>query len=97
MTEDHSDAIEAVLERHGLALALEDDDGVRLVGALSDDERHAWDARLLARAKRRRRDRRRRCDMGCDVDAAEQCSTTLCRRRLDDARRRRFVAVGNEP
>ena len=30
VTEDHRDAIEAVLERHGLALALEQDDGVEL-------------------------------------------------------------------
>lgn len=43
VTEDHRDAIEAVLERHGLALALEQDDGIELVGVLDDDERRAWD------------------------------------------------------
>ena len=41
--EHHWDAIEAVLERHGLALAIEHDDGVQLMGVLSDVERRAWD------------------------------------------------------
>src|SRR5690348_8301575 len=41
---DHWDAIEAVLERHGLALAIEDPDRVRVVGVLGDDERQAWEA-----------------------------------------------------
>ena len=40
----HWDAIEAVLERHGLALAIEQDDGVQLMGVLTDVERRAWDA-----------------------------------------------------
>jgi hypothetical protein len=44
VTDDHRDAIEAVLERHGLALALELGDGVEVMGVLSDDERKAWDA-----------------------------------------------------
>jgi hypothetical protein len=44
MTEDHWDAIEAVLERHGLALVVEGQSGVELVGVLEDHERRAWDA-----------------------------------------------------
>ena len=44
LSEDHWDAIEAVLERHGLALAIEQEDGVHVVGVLSDDERRAWEA-----------------------------------------------------
>jgi hypothetical protein len=44
VTEHHSDAIEAVLERHGLALAMEHNDGVQLMGVLSDVERRAWGA-----------------------------------------------------
>jgi len=44
VTEDHWDAIEAVLERHGLALALEDAERVRVVGVLTDQERCVWDA-----------------------------------------------------
>src|SRR5262249_51298869 len=42
--ECHRDAIESVLERHGLALAIEDADGVSLLGVLSDVERSAWQA-----------------------------------------------------
>lgn len=43
VTEDHWDAIEAVLERRGLALAVEEADGVHVVGVLSEDEREAWE------------------------------------------------------
>jgi hypothetical protein len=42
VTDDHWDAIEAVLERHGLALVLETDDGARIVGTVDDGERVAW-------------------------------------------------------
>jgi hypothetical protein len=42
MTDDHWDAIETVLERHGLALVVERDDGIELVGVLTVDERRAW-------------------------------------------------------
>jgi len=42
LTDDHWDAIEAVLERHGLALMIEKEDGVHVVGVLPDDERRAW-------------------------------------------------------
>jgi hypothetical protein len=44
VSEHHRDAIEAVLERHGLALAIEQEDGVELMGVLTDVERRAWDA-----------------------------------------------------
>lgn len=44
MTEDHWDAIEAVLERHGLALVVERDEGVDLVGVVGDRERRAFEA-----------------------------------------------------
>lgn len=43
VTEEHWEAIEAVLERHGLALVLEQDDGVRVVGQLPEDERRVWE------------------------------------------------------
>jgi hypothetical protein len=42
VTDDHWDAIEAVLERHGLALVLESHDGARIVGMVDDRERVAW-------------------------------------------------------
>src|SRR6185503_7623078 len=43
--EDHWDAIDAVLERHGLALATErcDGCGIEVVGVLSDEERLTWE------------------------------------------------------
>ncbi len=44
LTDDHWIAIEAVLERHGLALAIEREDGVHLAGVLPDEERQAWEA-----------------------------------------------------
>lgn len=44
MTDDHWDAIETVLERHGLALVVERDDGVELVGVLAEQERRVWGA-----------------------------------------------------
>lgn len=43
LTEDHWDAIEAVLERHGLALAVEQDGSVRVAGFLPDEERRVWE------------------------------------------------------
>ena len=44
MTDDHWDAIEAVLERHGLALVVEREDGVELVGVLEEGERRTFQA-----------------------------------------------------
>jgi hypothetical protein len=44
MTDDHWDAIEAVLERHGLALVVERESGMELVGVLEDRERRAFQA-----------------------------------------------------
>src|SRR5213075_2672417 len=43
MTEDHWDAIETVLERHGLALVVERDSGVELVGVVGDRERRVFE------------------------------------------------------
>ncbi|MEP6621371.1 MAG: hypothetical protein ABJE47_18740 [bacterium] len=43
VTDDHWDAIETVLERHGLALVMETDDGARVVGIVNDGEREAWE------------------------------------------------------
>jgi hypothetical protein len=43
VTDDHWDAIETVLERHGLALVLETHDGARIVGMVNDGERAVWE------------------------------------------------------
>ncbi|MHB1224417.1 MAG: hypothetical protein ACYC2G_10300 [Gemmatimonadaceae bacterium] len=43
--EEHLEAIEAVLERHGLVLLVQTEDGaVHVVGELGDRERAAWEA-----------------------------------------------------
>ena len=44
VSEEHWDAIEAVLERHELALVLEEEGALRVAGVLGDDERRAWAA-----------------------------------------------------
>ena len=80
MTEDHWDAIEAVLERHGLALVVERDSGIELVGVVDDRERRAFDA-----LKRRGRAR-------CDEVAIELGeSTASTRDALDAMWRRRLI------
>ena len=43
VTDDHWDAIETVLERHGLALVLETEDGAKVVGTVDDGERVVWE------------------------------------------------------
>jgi hypothetical protein len=93
ISESHMDAIEAVLERHHLALVTQQADGMsRLIGIVDVDERKAWDtiSRLGAGV----------CDdvasaVGLSTDAAERMLDTLWRRRLviryDDG----YVAVGS--
>jgi hypothetical protein len=80
VTDEHWEAIEAVLERRGLALVLEQADGVHVVGTLSTEERRAWEAvRQLGRAR--------------PAELAERLDVTLteAQRALDALRRRRLV------
>ena len=44
VTDDHWDAIESVVERHGLAMVIEREGDVELVGVLADGERRAFQA-----------------------------------------------------
>ena len=79
VTEYHRFAIDSVLERHGLAAALESADGVEVVGVLSDVERRAWDASYrLGRANAD--------DVASEIEAepddARQALDALCKRRL---------------
>ena len=79
VSDDHRDAIDTVLERHGLAAALECDGGVEVVGVLSDDERRAWNASYrLGRANA--------ADVATEIEAApddaRRALDALCRRRL---------------
>jgi hypothetical protein len=92
VTEDHRDAIETVLERHGLALALELGDGVEIVGILSADERKAWDASYrLGQADA--------ADVVNAIDAdplvATRALDALCRRRLVMHVDGQYVVVGS--
>jgi hypothetical protein len=86
VTEEHWEAIEAVLERRGLALVLEQEDGIRVVGTLSDEERRVWEmVQQLGRAP---------IDELAEAleGSAEEVATAL-----DGLRRRRLVMrVGEE-
>jgi hypothetical protein len=91
VTDDHWDAIETVLERHGLALVLETDDGARIVGIVNDGERAAWEkvyelgragAADLANA------------MGSAEREAEELLAGLHRRRLVMLTEDGYIAVG---
>ena len=91
VTDDHWDAIETVLERHGLALVLETVDGARIVGIVNDGERIAWEKVYelgrtgpadLASA------------MGSRPDDAARVLDGLHRRRLVMRLEDEYVAVG---
>jgi hypothetical protein len=79
VTDDHADAIESVLERHGLALAVEIDGAVQVMGVLTDEERRIWNAAY-------RLGRSDACDVAAelatDADATRLLLDALCRRRL---------------
>jgi hypothetical protein len=89
---DHWYAIEAVLERHGLALAVEESGIVQVVGVLSDDERRAWDATYRLR---RAEPMEIAIAIGTSVDDAERALEALRRRRLVMCVDGQYVAVGS--
>jgi hypothetical protein len=91
VTEHHWDAIEAVLERHGLALAIEQDDGVQLMGVLSDDERRAWEAAYrLGRVDANDI----AAEIGTSVAIAQEMLERLAQRRLVMCADGEYVAIG---
>lgn len=93
VTDDHWDAIEAVLERHRLALVLEaaDGGGAHIVGIVDDGERVAWN-------KVYELGRTAPADLAMALGSAEDD----CARTLDGLHRRRllmrfdggYIAVG---
>lgn len=92
ISEVHLDAIEAVLERHGLALIAEDGGTLRLVGVLDERERQAWSTvRRLGRA--RADDLVREHGLGAEQSA--ELLDALCRRRLVMRSDEGYVAVGS--
>ena len=92
VSEHHLDAIEAVLERHGLALILEEAPGQpRVLGTLGEREREAWEAMVrLGRAAER--DLAEALDISRNDAAA--VLDALCRRRLLFRLGGDFAAVG---
>ena len=91
VTEEHWEAIETVLERHGLALVIEQDDGVHVAGTLPDDERRAWETvRRLGRAAMPDVAH----DLGEQPTDAQRTLDALCRRRLLMRIEQEYVVVG---
>ena len=76
----HLDAIETVLERHGLALVAESEEGAQLVGTVDDGDRRAWEevCRLGSAAAE-------------ELAGAIGSSVEDTRSRLDALERRRLV------
>jgi hypothetical protein len=81
MNESHTDAIEAVLERHGLALVTQLADGApALMGIVEDEQRTAWE---------------KICELGsaraADLADAIGVPPEIAARTLDTLWRRRLV------
>lgn len=92
VSDDHWDAIEAVLERHGLALVVEHEQCVRVVGVLSDTERRAWDAiHRIGPADARDV----AIETTTDAEDAREALDALCRRRLVMQVDGQYIAVGD--
>jgi hypothetical protein len=91
LSEEHWDAIEVVLEQRGLALLVEDDHGLALRGALTEDERQAWEA---VRRRGRAGPADVAGDIGADDDDAERVLEGLRRRRLVMAVDGGYAVVG---
>jgi hypothetical protein len=92
VSEDHRDAIDSVLERHGLALVLEiDGGGVQIVGDVTSDERLAWDA-LYRLGRADEQDIAR--EIRLHVEDTRHVLESLCRRRLIMPVEDGFAAVG---
>ena len=97
VSDAHRDAIETVLERHGLALVADGEHGPELLGAVDEPERRVWQA-LLETPRTPATDVARAA--GLPRREAEAILDRLCRRRLvmrvasDVGDADRFVPVG---
>jgi hypothetical protein len=89
------DAIATVLERHGLAIVAQVDDGSTvLVGEVGERERRAWEAlQRLGRAAPA--DLAREAEL--DATQLEEALDALCRRRLAMRFNDLYIAVGAIP
>lgn len=93
VTESHLDAIETVLDRHGLAIAAQTDDGsVMLVGSVDDRERRTWE--VMCRLGRAAPGELAR-EAGLDAVQVSEVLDALCRHRVVMRLDEGYVAVGN--
>lgn len=77
--DDHWIAVEAVLERHGLAVVLETTDGYALAGPVTEKEARAWEAvRLLGPAPALAVAE----EIACEPEEVERTLEDLWRRRV---------------
>ncbi|HEY9515533.1 MAG TPA: hypothetical protein VIQ74_07645 [Gemmatimonadaceae bacterium] len=92
VSDSHVDAIQAVLERHRLAIVAQTEDGaVVIIGNVADSERRTWEAmRRLGRAAPTELAR----EMGLDTVQAEKALDALCQRHLAMRFEEVYVAVG---
>jgi hypothetical protein len=95
VSDSHLDAIDAVLQRRGLALVAQTDDGSPLlIGTVDDGERRAWEAvtrlgrAVLADVA---------TEVGVEEPQAELLLNGLTRRRLIMRFEEGYVAVGTGP
>ena len=95
MSDSHLDAIDAVLQRRGLALVAQTDDGLPLlIGTVDDRERRAWEAvTRLGRAL----PADIAGEVGLEEPQAEVLLNGLSRRRLIMRFDEGYVAVGSGP
>ena len=91
VTDDHWDAIETVLERHGLALVLETEDGANVVGTVDDGERVVWE-KVLELGRTGPADMA--SALGTQEAECEAVLDTLHRRRLVMRTDEGYIAVG---
>ena len=95
VSDSHVDAIDAVLQRRGLALVAQTDDGISLlIGTVDDRERRAWEAvTRLGRAM----PADIAGEVGLEEPQAEVLLNGLSRRRLIMRFDEGYVAVGTGP
>lgn len=92
VSDSHVDAIEAVLERHALAIVAQTEDGaVMIIGTVGERERRAWEVMCrIGRAAPRDLAR----EMGVDPAQMKEVLDALCQRRLAMRFDEAYVAVG---
>lgn len=95
VSDSHLDAIDAVLQRRGLALVAQTDDGLpQLIGTVDERERRAWEAvTRLGRAQLADI----ASEVGLEEPQAELLLSGLSRRRLIMRFDEGYVAVGTGP